>query len=115
MASLAVGKSYTSTREQEEGPRSQTQPRAQLLKLPRQHSPVLCPQDSPGDNECVMELEGREVVLEAQVACELPPDTQCRVTCQPHQVQIMSAWVATGWPPPLAGRTTLIPAQVLTP
>lgn len=63
----------------------------------------------------MMELEGREVVLEAQVACELPPDTQCRVTCQPHQVQIMSAWVATGWPPPLAGRTTLIPAQVLTP
>lgn len=43
-------------------------------------------QDSPGDNECVMELEGREVVLEAQVACELPPDTQCRVTCQPHQL-----------------------------
>ncbi|KAF6313315.1 plexin B1 [Rhinolophus ferrumequinum] len=43
-------------------------------------------QDSPGDNECVMELEGREVVLEAQVACELPPDTQCRVTCQQHQL-----------------------------
>lgn len=43
-------------------------------------------QDSPGDHECVMELEGREVVLEAQVECELPPDTQCRVTCQQHQL-----------------------------
>ncbi|XP_036074866.1 plexin-B1 isoform X2 [Rousettus aegyptiacus] len=44
-------------------------------------------QDSPGDsNECVMELEGREVVVEAQVECEPPPDTRCRVTCQRHQL-----------------------------
>nr|XP_055199274.1 plexin-B1 isoform X2 [Nyctereutes procyonoides] len=43
-------------------------------------------QDSPGDNECVMELEGREVVVEARVECEPPPDTQCHVTCQQHQL-----------------------------
>ncbi|KAM7063408.1 plexin-B1 isoform 2-T2 [Molossus nigricans] len=43
-------------------------------------------QDSPGDNECVMELEGREVVVAAQVECELPPDTRCHVTCQQHQL-----------------------------
>ncbi|XP_006909115.1 plexin-B1 isoform X2 [Pteropus alecto] len=44
-------------------------------------------QDSPGDNnECVMELEGREVVVEAQVECEPPPDTRCHVTCQRHQL-----------------------------
>ncbi|XP_059016783.1 plexin-B1 isoform X2 [Mustela lutreola] len=42
-------------------------------------------QDSPGDSECVMELEGREVVVEAWVECEPPPDTQCRVTCRRHQ------------------------------
>ncbi|EQB77103.1 plexin-B1 [Camelus ferus] len=43
-------------------------------------------QDSPGDNECVMELEGREVMVEARVECEPPPDTRCHVTCQPHQL-----------------------------
>ncbi|XP_076985529.1 plexin-B1 [Tamandua tetradactyla] len=43
-------------------------------------------QDSPGDNECVMELEGREVVAKAQVECEPPPDTRCHVTCQQHQL-----------------------------
>ncbi|XP_032145583.1 plexin-B1 isoform X2 [Sapajus apella] len=42
-------------------------------------------QDGSGDNECVMELEGLEVVVEARVECEPPPDTQCRVTCQQHQ------------------------------
>ncbi|KAF3829173.1 hypothetical protein GH733_003437 [Mirounga leonina] len=43
-------------------------------------------QDSPGDNECVMELEGREVAVEARVECEPPPDAQCHVTCQRHQL-----------------------------
>ncbi|KAM6169751.1 plexin-B1 [Rhynchocyon petersi] len=43
-------------------------------------------QDSPGDTECVMELEGREVVVSARVECEPPPDTRCYVTCQPHQL-----------------------------
>ncbi|XP_037706109.1 plexin-B1 [Choloepus didactylus] len=43
-------------------------------------------QDSPGENECVMELEGHEVVVEAWVECAPPPDTQCRVTCQQHQL-----------------------------
>nr|XP_058932952.1 plexin-B1 isoform X1 [Kogia breviceps] len=43
-------------------------------------------QDSPGDHECVMELEGHEVVVEARVECELPPDTRCHVTCQQHQL-----------------------------
>uniref|UniRef100_A0A8C2SCM3 Sema domain-containing protein n=1 Tax=Capra hircus TaxID=9925 RepID=A0A8C2SCM3_CAPHI len=43
-------------------------------------------QDSPGDHECVMELEGREVVVEARVECEPPPDTRCHVTCRPHQL-----------------------------
>ncbi|KAB1264328.1 Plexin-B1 [Camelus dromedarius] len=43
-------------------------------------------QDSPGDNECVMELEGREVMVEARVECEPPPDTRCHITCQPHQL-----------------------------
>ncbi|XP_054406805.2 plexin-B1 isoform X2 [Pongo abelii] len=43
-------------------------------------------QDGPGDNECVMELEGLEVVVEARVECEPPPDTQCHVTCQQHQL-----------------------------
>ncbi|KAL0599833.1 Plexin-B1 [Plecturocebus cupreus] len=42
-------------------------------------------QDGPGDNECVMELEGLEVVVEARVECEPPPDIQCHVTCQQHQ------------------------------
>lgn len=83
---------------------------AQLLKLPRQC--VLCPQDSPGDNECVMELEGREVVVEAQVECEQLPDTRCRVTCQQQQVWITGTWV--GWLPTSAGCTTLTPAQALT-
>ncbi|KAL4673760.1 hypothetical protein H8959_017694 [Pygathrix nigripes] len=43
-------------------------------------------QDGPGENECVMELEGLEVVVEARVECEPPPDTQCHVTCQQHQL-----------------------------
>ncbi|XP_004368544.1 plexin-B1 [Trichechus manatus latirostris] len=43
-------------------------------------------QDSPGDTECVMELEGREVVVAAQVECEPPPDTRCHVTCQQYQL-----------------------------
>ncbi|XP_058144446.1 plexin-B1 isoform X2 [Dasypus novemcinctus] len=43
-------------------------------------------QDSPGDHECVMELEGREVAVEARVQCEPPPDTWCHVTCQQHQL-----------------------------
>ncbi|XP_072797302.1 plexin-B1 isoform X1 [Vicugna pacos] len=43
-------------------------------------------QDSPGDNECVMELEGHEVLVEARVECEPPPDTRCHVTCQTHQL-----------------------------
>ncbi|XP_054450706.1 plexin-B1 [Pteronotus mesoamericanus] len=43
-------------------------------------------QDSPGDRECVMELEGREVAVPAQVECELPPDTRCHVTCQQLQL-----------------------------
>lgn len=34
----------------------------------------------------MMELEGREVVVEARVECEPPPDTRCHVTCRPHQV-----------------------------
>nr|XP_012323058.1 plexin-B1 isoform X3 [Aotus nancymaae] len=42
-------------------------------------------QDGSGDNECVMELEGLKVVVEARVECEPPPDTQCHVTCQQHQ------------------------------
>lgn len=42
--------------------------------------------DGPGENECVMELEGLEVVVEARVECEPPPDTQCHVTCQQHQL-----------------------------
>lgn len=43
-------------------------------------------QDGPGENECVMELEGLEVVVEARVECEPPPDSQCHVTCQQHQL-----------------------------
>lgn len=43
-------------------------------------------QDSPGDHECVMELEGREVLVEARIECELPPDTRCHVTCQQHEL-----------------------------
>ncbi|XP_006893002.1 PREDICTED: plexin-B1 [Elephantulus edwardii] len=43
-------------------------------------------QDNPGDTECVMELEGREVVVSARVECEPPPDTRCYITCQPHQL-----------------------------
>ncbi|XP_004581491.2 plexin-B1 [Ochotona princeps] len=48
-------------------------------------------QDSPGDNECVMELEGFEVAVEARVECEPPPDTWCRVTCQQHQFSYEAA------------------------
>lgn len=58
--------------------------RAQLLKPPDRH--VLCPQDDPRSSECVLELEGREVAVEAQVECDPPPDTWCHVTCQQHQV-----------------------------
>ncbi|XP_006873702.1 PREDICTED: plexin-B1 [Chrysochloris asiatica] len=43
-------------------------------------------QASPGLTECVMELEGREVVVGASVECGPPPDTRCHVTCQPHQL-----------------------------
>lgn len=55
-----------------------------LLKLLKRH--VLCPQDGPRDSECVMELEGLEVAVEAQVECEPPPDTWCHIRCQQHQV-----------------------------
>ncbi|XP_055985797.1 plexin-B1 isoform X2 [Sorex fumeus] len=48
-------------------------------------------QDSPGDSECVMELEGRQVVVGALVECEPPPDTWCRVTCQQHQLSYETA------------------------
>ncbi|XP_053525163.1 plexin-B1 isoform X4 [Artibeus jamaicensis] len=48
-------------------------------------------QDSPGDYECVMELEGREVAVAAQVQCEPPPDTRCRVTCQQLQLSYDTA------------------------
>lgn len=34
----------------------------------------------------MMELEGREVVVEARVECEPPPDTRCHITCRPYQV-----------------------------
>lgn len=63
-------------------------------------SHVFHPQDSPGDNnECVMELEGREVVVQARVECEPPPGTRCHVTCQRHQVQVKTAWVGKdAWP-----------------
>ncbi|PNI80857.1 PLXNB1 isoform 5 [Pan troglodytes] len=53
-------------------------------------------QDGPGDNECVMELEGLEVVVEARVECEPPPDTQCHVTCQQHQVEPLTGPVDGG-------------------
>ncbi|XP_053455377.1 plexin-B1 isoform X2 [Nycticebus coucang] len=49
-------------------------------------TPGLWELDGPGDNECVMELEGLEVVVEARVECGPPPDTQCHVTCQQHQL-----------------------------
>ncbi|MEJ1285834.1 hypothetical protein NN561_016831 [Cricetulus griseus] len=42
-------------------------------------------QDGPRNSECVMELEGLEVAVEAQVECEPPPDTWCHVKCQQHQ------------------------------
>ncbi|XP_054991158.1 plexin-B1 isoform X1 [Sorex araneus] len=48
-------------------------------------------QDSPGDSECVMELEDRQVVVGALVECEPPPDTWCRVTCQQHQLSYETA------------------------
>lgn len=61
----------------------------------------------------MMELEGREVVVEAWVECEPPPDTQCRVTCRRHQVRVTSAGVgedalATGRPLASAGHATFI-------
>lgn len=43
----------------------------------------------------MMELEGLEVAVEAQVKCELLPDTSCHITCRQHQVQTR-AWVGTG-------------------
>ncbi|XP_073916105.1 plexin-B1 isoform X1 [Castor canadensis] len=43
-------------------------------------------QDGPGGSECVMELEGLEVAVEAQVKCELLPDTSCHITCRQHQL-----------------------------
>lgn len=61
----------------------------------------------------MMELEGHEVAVKALVECELPPDTQCHVTCWWHQVWVTRARVgegvlATGWPPTSAGCTTFI-------
>lgn len=35
----------------------------------------------------MLELEGLEVAVEAQVECEPPPDTWCRAKCQQHQVR----------------------------
>ncbi|XP_004704039.1 plexin-B1 [Echinops telfairi] len=43
-------------------------------------------QDSPGEVECVMELEGRELVVAALVECEPPPETRCHITCQRRQL-----------------------------
>ncbi|KAM4821370.1 plexin-B1 [Thomomys bottae] len=48
-------------------------------------------QDGPGGSECVMELEGREVAVEARVECEPPPHTTCRITCQQHQLHYKAA------------------------
>nr|XP_021519155.1 plexin-B1 isoform X2 [Meriones unguiculatus] len=42
-------------------------------------------QDGPRDSECVLELEGLEVAVEAQVECEPPPDTWCHIRCQQRQ------------------------------
>lgn len=42
-------------------------------------------QDGLGENECVMELEGFEVVVEVWVECELFLDIQCYVICQQYQ------------------------------
>lgn len=61
----------------------------------------------------MMELEGREVVVEAWVECEPPPDTQCRVTCRRHQVRVTSAGVGEdaltmGRPLTSAGHATFI-------
>ncbi|XP_014394462.1 PREDICTED: plexin-B1, partial [Myotis brandtii] len=64
-------------------------------------------QDGPGDSECVMELEGREVAVAAEVECELPPDTRCHVTCQQHQVQTsVPGWAEVPWLPASAGAHT---------
>ncbi|EPQ07227.1 Plexin-B1 [Myotis brandtii] len=71
-------------------------------------------QDGPGDSECVMELEGREVAVAAEVECELPPDTRCHVTCQQHQdPKVHSLFPSRG---PRAGgtRLTLRGAKLLT-
>lgn len=54
-----------------------------------------------------MELEGREVAVAAQVECEPPPDTRCRVTCQQHQVQpSVPGWAVVPWLPASAGAHT---------
>lgn len=68
--------------------------RAQPLPLPEPHVP--CPQDGPRSSECVLELEGLEVAVEAQVECEPPPDTWCRAKCQQHQVRTMGG--CRRWP-----------------
>lgn len=122
MASWAVDRLYTSPGEQEEGLALSPNPGALLgarAGLTGAHSSScptscgLCPQDSPGDNECVMELEGREVAVEARVECEPPPDARCHVTCRRHQVRVTRARVgegalATGRPPTSAGCTMFI-------
>ncbi|XP_075403398.1 plexin-B1 [Tenrec ecaudatus] len=43
-------------------------------------------QDSPGEVECVMELEGQELVVAGLVECEPPPETRCHITCQRCQL-----------------------------
>nr|XP_044992908.1 plexin-B1 [Jaculus jaculus]XP_044992909.1 plexin-B1 [Jaculus jaculus]XP_044992910.1 plexin-B1 [Jaculus jaculus]XP_044992911.1 plexin-B1 [Jaculus jaculus]XP_044992912.1 plexin-B1 [Jaculus jaculus]XP_044992914.1 plexin-B1 [Jaculus jaculus]XP_044992915.1 plexin-B1 [Jaculus jaculus]XP_044992916.1 plexin-B1 [Jaculus jaculus] len=42
-------------------------------------------QDGSRNSECVMELEGTQVAVEARVECQPPPDTLCHITCQQHQ------------------------------
>lgn len=103
---LATDKLYTSLGEQKDGmaPGPNHNSEAVLWtyvthRACSQNCPnncVLCLQDSPGDNECVLELEGLEVVVEARVECEPPPDTSCHVTCQQHQVQTTGTWVGSG-------------------
>lgn len=62
----------------------------------------------------MLELEGLQVAVEAQVECEPPPDTWCHVKCQQHQVRTVGGH--RRWPQPVVSLSCceLVTGQALT-
>lgn len=60
----------------------------------------------------MLELEGLEVAVEAQVECEPPPDTWCHAKCQQHQVRATGGHRHRSWAMCLVGSLSLVRGSV---